>query len=171
MFQSLKEKSVVYLLENDFKPVLKPAEVVSIKFPQQLAAGGQYSGLMSEMNIVVKAEGGVVTLEGVPCFENIYTSKDGALTVCDSREVMAAHVEGKYVDVKRKIEEHEYNLSAAAAYEEMQKTLNPQLAKEQERDEEMQKLTKRMDGFEQSISGIQAGINELLKVWQPNNKQ
>ena len=35
MFQSLKERNVVYLLENSFRPVLKIAEVVSVKFPQQ----------------------------------------------------------------------------------------------------------------------------------------
>lgn len=168
MFQSLKERNVVYLLENSFRPVLKIAEVVSVKFPQQ-TVNGQYNGFTSEMNVVAKADGAVINLEGVPCFENIFTSKDGSLTVCDSREVMAAHIDGKHSEVKRKIEEHEYNLSAAAAYEEMQKTLNPQLAKEQERDAEINNLSLRMDGLEKNISGIQAGINELLKAWQPNN--
>ena len=171
MFQSLKERNVVYLLENSFRPVLKIAEVVSVKFPQQQLSNGQYSGFTSEMNVVAKADGAVINLEGVPCFENIFTSKDGSLTVCDSREVMAAHIDGKHSEVKRKIEEHEYNLSAAAAYEEMQKTLNPQLAKEQERDMEIGNLSRRMNDLEQNISGIQAGINELLKAWQPNNKQ
>ncbi|MBO5002257.1 MAG: hypothetical protein J6C66_06105 [Prevotella sp.] len=165
MFHSLKEKSVVYLLKNEFVPVLLPAEVVSVKFPQQL----QYGNLSSEMNIVVKAEGSVVNLEGVPCYENLFTSKDGSLTVCDSKEVMAAHIDAEYTKCRNTIESYDYSVSAAQAYEGMQKILNPQLAREQERDVEIKQLNRRMDGLEQNLTGIQAGINELLKAWQPNN--
>ncbi len=159
MFQSLKEKSVLFLLENGGKPTFKYGEVASVKYPQ-MPVGGQYS--MNEMNIVVKTDGGVVNLEGVPCFENIFTSKDGSLTVSDSQEVMAAHVANLNRECKRKIGEHEYNVSASKEYDGIELLLNPQLAKEQERDAEMQKLNERMNGLEQNISGIQDGIKELL---------
>ena len=159
MFQSLKEKSVLFLLENGAKPKFMYGEVVSVKYPQ-MPVGGQYS--MNEMNIVVKTDGGVVNLEGVPCYENIFTSKDGSLTVSDSQEVIAAHVANLNRECKRKIKEHEYNVTASKEYDGIELLLNPQLAKEQERDAEMQKLNERMNGLEQNITGIQDGIKELL---------
>ena len=147
MFQSLKEKSVLFLLENGAKPKFMYGEVVSVKYPQ-MSVGGQYS--MNE------------NLEGVPCYENIFTSKDGSLTVSDSQEVIAAHVANLNRECKRKIKEHEYNVTASKEYDGIELLLNPQLAKEQERDAEMQKLNERMNGLEQNISGIQDGIKELL---------
>lgn len=169
MFQSLKEKSVLYLLENSFKPQLKIAEVVNVKYPQSV--GGQFGNICNEMNIVVRAEdGSVVNLESVPCFENIFTSKDQSLTVCDSRDVMAAHVAALNSECKRKIEAHEYNVSASAAYDDIEMRLNPQLAKEQERDAEINNLNRRMESIEMNITGIQAGISNLLEAINPKKK-
>lgn len=84
----------------------------------------------------------------------------GNMIVADSRETMLSEVDAMKQRAQEVLDSVDKNKSTIAACESMFKVLNPNFAKEAERDAEIKNLSGRLDGIEASLSQITKLLNK-----------
>ncbi len=161
MFQGLRTNSILYILEKNGVPTLKVGQVVAVSNPMP-KFGNFNPTLMQETFVDVSVKVGEETIDlkqlpsGATC-----ASLNGAF-VTESRDTMSAEVEGILKNSEQIINSVDFHEKVKDACHGMLGTLNPQLVKEQERDEKMSAFEKRIEGMESSLNNI-VGILKSLK--------
>ncbi|MBE6246147.1 MAG: hypothetical protein E7110_01865 [Bacteroidales bacterium] len=173
MFSALRQHSTIYILFKGEKPRLVTGKVESVSEPQQkigttMGAFGQ--NYQSFVNIVATdPDGNRYEFPGMRADLSIENKAcNGQMAVIsESRDAMISEVEGMLSSSKNIIDSLPYHESIVANCQQMLSALNPQIAKEQERDREISELKDEFRGMKNSIQGISEMLNTILK----NNNQ
>lgn len=163
MFQSLRPNDTIYILDKADVPSLRTGQVVNVSAPTPVyntQTIGVTMGMQTTKEVLVRAkvdekEGDFAHLpaEG--------TVKDyGNMIVTDSREAMLSEVDKIRMNAQNELNREELNKSTVSACDEMFKTLNPNYAKELERDQAIDNLNSRLNGIENSMSQILKLLNK-----------
>lgn len=162
MFQNLKENDALYVIDKSGVPSLKIGQVVSVGKPMP-AAPVQTPGLMLGMNqqfqITIRAKidgqegdfGQLLTTESVHDY--------GKMLIIDNRETLLSEIDKMRMKAQGELDRHDLNEQTVAACEEMSRTVNPEYAKEKERDEAISNLGGRLDNIESMLSKFMEQIN------------
>lgn len=173
MFSALRQHSTIYILFKGEKPHLVTGKVESVSEPQQrmgatMGAFGQ--NFQSFVNIVaIDADGNKYKFPEMRAdlsIENKVCNGQEAV-ISESRDAMISEVEGMLTSSKNIIDSVPYHESIVANCQQMLSALNPQIAKEQERDREISALKDEFRNIKGSIQGISEMLNTILK----NNNQ
>lgn len=162
MFQGLRQGSIIYVMERNGVPSLKVGQVVSVSNPQP-KFGTFNPNMMQETFVDVTAKIGdeTIDLKQLPSSGN-FANLNGAF-VCDNRDVMSSEVEAILKNSEQIIESVSYHENVILSCKEMFRTLNPQVVKEQERDEKMGMLEQRIGGMEGTLDDIMNMLKTLNK--------
>lgn len=175
MFSALRQHSTLYILLKGETPKLIIGKVEGVSQPQSKMvnsfAGGFGQNFQSTVNIVATdADGNRYEFPEMRADLSIENKSCNGVEaiISESRESMLAEVEGMASSSKVILDSVPYHQSVIKACEMMQSQLNPQLAKDKERDEEMLQLRNDMDGLKGSIDDIKTMLGRVLNV---NNQQ
>lgn len=162
MFQNLRQGNTLYVIDKSGVPSLKIGQVVSVGNPTPVYNNSTpiTMGLQTKTEVLVRAK--VDDKEGdfphLPSDQN--THDYGNMVVTDSREAALSEVEALKQFSQSVIDSVPHHEKSILACEEMAKSLNPNYAKEKERDEAIGSLNSRMDSMEGNIAKILKLLND-----------
>ena len=152
MFSGVRQNNLFYILEKENEPKLRIGQVVSVSNPQPQF--GQPYGADSFVDIAVKVDGETMEFKKLPSSSSIADSGKGGVIVSDSKEVMNREVESMLQSSQSILDRIDYHKKVVQNCNQILRVLNPRLAKEKERDDDISNLKNKIGGLEDKMDKI-----------------
>lgn len=153
MFSGVRQNNLFYILEKENEPKLRIGQVVSVSNPQPMF--GQY-GTPTEnfVDITVQVDSETMEFKKLPASSSIADSGKDGIIVSDNKEVMNNEVESMLQSSQSILERVDYHKKVVENCNQILRVLNPRLAKEKERDDDINKLKNKIGGLEDKMDKI-----------------
>lgn len=162
MFSALNQGSIVYILDKTDRPKFKVGEIVSISQPKvdynSTGQFGQYQA--TTVDIKVNVEGNTYEYNSIPSSYSVITYNNGKITLSETKQGLQSEVESILQNSKQIVERIDTYKQNIVDCESILKQLNPQFAKDRERDERLNSLEERFGGVEDRLDKIINLINK-----------
>lgn len=164
MFQGLRTNSLFYVLDKGENPNLRVGQVVSVSNPQtkypSFNNGFTPQPMETVVDVKVKLGDEEVDFKQLPANGQIANDKN--LVVSDNRDAMSAEVDAMLRRSKAILESVDYNKRVVESCEGMLQQLNPQIAKEKEQTEKINKLEGKVSGIEGKIDKMMGWLQQTM---------
>ena len=164
MFQGLRTNSLFYVLDKGENPNLRIGQVVSVSNPQTkyptFNNGFTPQPMETVVDVKVKINDEEVDFKQLPANGQIANDKN--LVVSDNRDAMSAEVDAMLRQSKAILESVDYNKRVVESCEGMLQQLNPQIAKEKEQTEKINKLEGKVSGIEGKIDKMMGWLQQTM---------
>ena len=158
MFSGLRQGAALYVLDKSKEPKVIQGFVERISAPHPLYPNYNPSvsfgaNLQTAVDVTVKLGDDRKEFVGVPCTATIHSYGDYVLS--ESKDSMIQEVTSMLENSKSivaNVEQHKSNISAC---EKILRELNPTYAREQERDEMIDKISGRIDRMEDILARLE----------------
>lgn len=150
MFSALSQGSSIYLLDKTSTPSFKVGEVVGVSSPKL----GYNFGQATTIDLKVKVDNTVQEFNNLPSINSYITYNNGKLLISESKQIIQNEVETILNNSKNIIDNLDNYKNNIIECESILKQLNPQFAKDKERDDRLQNLENRFDGVESKLDKI-----------------
>nr|WP_297061736.1 hypothetical protein [Prevotella sp.] len=164
MFQGLRNNSLFYVLDKGENPNLRIGQVVSVSNPQTkyptFNNGFTPQPMETVVDVKVKLGDDEVDFKQLPANGQIANDKN--LVVSDNKEAMSAEVDAMLRQSKAILESVDYNKRVVESCEGMLQQLNPQIAKEKEQTEKINKLEGKVSGIEGKIDKMMGWLQQTM---------
>lgn len=147
MFSSLSQGSIVYILDKTESPKLKYGEIVGVSAPKFQAMG-------TTIDLKVNIDGNVQDFSNIPSNNTIVSYNNGKFTISETKQGLSSEVESALQSRRQILNSIEQYKKDVVDYEEILKDLNPQFAKDKERDDRLNNLENKFEGVEQKLDKI-----------------
>lgn len=147
MFSSLSQGSIVYILDKTESPKLKYGEIVGVSAPKFQAMG-------TTIDLKVNIDGNVQDFSNIPSNNTIVSYNNGKFTISETKQGLSSEVESALQSRRQILNNIEQYKKDVVDYEEILKDLNPQFAKDKERDDRLNNLENKFEGVEQKLDKI-----------------
>lgn len=162
MFSALNQGSIIYILDKTDRPKFKVGEVVSVSQPKvdynSTGQFGQYQA--TTVDIKVNVEGNTYEYNSIPSSYSVVTYNNGKITLSETKQGLQSEVESILQNSKQIVERIDTYKQNIVDCESILKQLNPQFAKDKERDERLNNLEERFGGVEDRLDKIINLINK-----------
>lgn len=164
MFQGLRTNSLFYVLDKGENPNLRVGQVVSVSNPQTKypAFNNGFSPQPMETVVDVKVKLGDEEVDFKQLPANGQIANDKSLVVSDNKDAMSAEVDAMLRQSKAILESVDYNKRVVESCEGMLQQLNPQIAKEKEQTEKINKLEGKVSGIEGKIDKMMGWLQQTM---------
>ncbi len=164
MFSSLRQDSLLYVLNKREVPSLAIGRVVSVsapapKYPTTFVPTP--NGLETTIDITVSIDGSNTDFKKVPSQLSIYG--DNGIVISESREAMNAEIEAMQSNSRKIIDSVETHRKIIDSCSDMLVTLNPSIAKEKEQEAKIDALESKIGGIEAALSEMNGMLKKLTK--------
>ena len=164
MFQGLRTNSLFYVLDKGENPNLRIGQVVSVSNPQTkypaFNNGFTPQHMETVVDVKVKLDDEEVDFKQLPANGQIANDKN--LVVSDNKDAMSAEVDAMLRQSKAILESVDYNKRVVESCEGMLQQLNPQIAKEKEQTEKINKLEGKVSGIEGKIDKMMGWLQQTM---------
>ncbi len=164
MFQGLRTNSLFYVLAKGENPNLRIGQVVSVSNPQTkyptFNNGFTPQPMETVVDVKVKLGDEEVDFKQLPANGQIANDKN--LVVSDNKDAMSAEVDAMLRQSKAILESVDYNKRVVESCEGMLQQLNPQIAKEKEQTEKINKLEGKVSGIEGKIDKMMGWLQQTM---------
>ena len=164
MFQGLRTNSLFYVLDKGENPNLRIGQVVSVSNPQTkyptFNNGFTPQPMETVVDVKVKLGDEEVDFKQLPANGQIANDKN--LVVSDNKDAMSAEVDSMLRQSKAILERVDYNKRVVESCEGMLQQLNPQIAKEKEQTEKINKLEGKVSGIEGKIDKMMGWLQQTM---------
>lgn len=164
MFQGLRTNSLFYVLDKGENPNLRIGQVVSVSNPQTkyptFNNGFTPQPMETVVDVKVKLGDEEVDFKQLPANGQIANDKN--LVVSDNKDAMSAEVDAMLRQSKAILERVDYNKRVVESCEVMLQQLNPQIAKEKEQNEKINKLEGKVSGIEGKIDKMMGWLQQTM---------
>lgn len=164
MFQGLRTNSLFYVLDKGENPNLRIGQVVSVSNPQTkyptFNNGFTPQPMETVVDVKVKLGDEEVDFKQLPATGHIANDKN--LVVSDNKDAMSAEVDAMLRQSKAILESVDYNKRVVESCEGMLQQLNPQIAKEKEQTEKINKLEGKVSGIEGKIDKMMGWLQQTM---------
>lgn len=164
MFQGLRTNSLFYVLDKGDNPNLRIGQVVSVSNPQTkyptFNNGFTPQPMETVVDVKVKLGDEEVDFKQLPANGQIANDKN--LVVSDNKDAMSAEVDAMLRQSKAILESVDYNKRVVESCEGMLQQLNPQIAKEKEQTEKINKLEGKVSGIEDKIDKMMGWLQQTM---------
>lgn len=164
MFQGLRTNSLFYVLDKGENPNLRIGQVVSVSNPQTkyptFNNGFTPQPMETVVDVKVKLGDEEVDFKQLPANGQIANDKN--LVVSDNKDAMSAEVDAMLRQSKAILESVDYNKRVVESCEVMLQQLNPQIAKEKEQTEKINKLEGKVSGIEGKIDKMMGWLQQTM---------
>lgn len=162
MFSALNQGSIIYILDKTERPKFKVGEIISISQPKvdynSTGQFGQYQA--TTVDIKVNIDGNTYEYNSIPSSYSVITYNNGKITLSETKQGLQSEVESILQNSKQIVERIDTYKQNIVDCESILKQLNPQFAKDKERDERLNNLEERFDGVEDRLDKIINLINK-----------
>ena len=164
MFQGLRTNSLFYVLDKGENPNLRVGQVVSVSNPQTKypAFNNGFTTQPMETVVDVKVKLGDEEVDFKQLPANGQIANDKSLVVSDNKDAMSAEVDAMLRQSKAILESVDYNKRVVESCEGMLQQLNPQIAKEKEQTEKINKLEGKVSGIEGKIDKMMGWLQQTM---------
>lgn len=164
MFQGLRTNSLFYVLDKGENPNLRVGQVVSVSNPQTKypAFNNGFTPQPMETVVDVKVKLGDEEVDFKQLPANGQIANDKNLVVSDNKEAMSAEVDAMLRQSKAILESVDYHERVVKSCEGMLQQLNPQIAKEKEQTEKINKLEGKVSGIEGKIDKMMGWLQQTM---------
>lgn len=164
MFQGLRTNSLFYVLDKGENPNLRIGQVVSVSNPQTkyptFNNGFTPQPMETVVDVKVKLGDEEADFKQLPANGQIANDKN--LVVSDNKDAMSAEVDAMLRQSKAILESVDYNKRVVESCEGMLQQLNPQIAKEKEQTEKINKLEGKVSGIEGKIDKMMGWLQQTM---------
>lgn len=164
MFQGLRTNSLFYVLDKGENPNLRIGQVVSVSNPQTkyptFNNGFTPQPMETVVDVRVKLGDEEVDFKQLPANGQIANDKN--LVVSDNKDAMSAEVDAMLRQSKVILESVDYNKRVVESCEGMLQQLNPQIVKEKEQTEKINKLEGKVSGIEGKIDKMMGWLQQTM---------
>lgn len=164
MFQGLRTNSLFYVLDKGENPNLQIGQVVSVSNPQTkyptFNNGFTPHPMETVVDVKVKLGDEEVDFKQLPANGQIANDKN--LVVSDNKDAMSAEVDAMLRQSKAILDSVDYNKRVVESCEGMLQQLNPQIAKEKEQAEKINKLEGKVSGIEGKIDKMMGWLQQTM---------
>lgn len=164
MFQGLRTNSLFYVLDKGENLNLQIGQVVSVSNPQtrypSFNNGFTPQPMETVVDVKVKLGDEEVDFKQLPANGQIANDKN--LVVSDNKEAMSAEVDAMLRQSKAILESVDYHERVVKSCEGMLQQLNPQIAKEKEQTEKINKLEGKVSGIEGKIDKMMGWLQQTM---------
>lgn len=164
MFQGLRTNSLFYVLDKGENPNLRIGQVVSVSNPQTkyptFNNGFTPQPMETVVDVKVKLGDEEVDFKQLPANGQIANDKN--LVVSDNKDAMSAEVDSMLRQSKAILESVDYNKRVVESCDGMLQQLNPQIAKEKEQTEKINKLEGKVSGIEGKIDKMMGWLQQTM---------
>ena len=164
MFQGLRTNSLFYVLDKGENPNLQIGQVVSVSNPQTkyptFNNGFTPHPMETVVDVKVKLGDEEVDFKQLPANGQIANDKN--LVVSDNKDAMSAEVDAMLRQSKAILDSVDYNKRVVESCEGMLQQLNPQIAKEKEQAEKINKLEGKVSGIEGKIDKLMGWLQQTM---------
>ena len=162
MFSALNQGSIIYILDKTERPKFKVGEIISISQPKvdynSTGQFGQYQA--TTVDIKVNINGNTYEYNSIPSSYSVITYNNGKITLSETKQGLQSEVESILQNSKQIVERIDTYKQNIVDCENILKELNPQFAKDKERDERLNSLEERFGGVEDRLDKIINLINK-----------
>lgn len=166
MFQGVRQGSVLYILKKGETPTLSTAQVVSVSNPYTPSNTQNIFAKASVVDVQVNIKGETTTLKELPALNEFTASPDGTI-VSDNPEVMLNEVKNLHRTSQQIVDSAPHHESLLPVYESFYDILDPNLAKEREKDKRLNFLEEEMKGMKGTLTDIHKLLLSNLKSNEP----
>lgn len=159
MFSALNQGSLIYILDKTDGYKLKVGEIIGISQPNQLYNYGQPT-YQATIDIKVKIDGTTYEYNSIPSSLSIVTYNNGKITLSETKQGLQQETEALLQNSKQIIENIDTYKQNIVDCENILKELNPQFAKDKERDDRLNSLEERFGGVENKIDKLLTLMNK-----------
>lgn len=165
MFSALSQGSLVHILDKTDGIKYKVGEVVGVTQPNGMF-GGQFGTPSfvpnSTLTLKIKIDGNVVDYPEAPANGNVASYNNGSLLICETKQGLVSEIENTLQSNKQILDnksKYEKNVEDCT---ELLKELNPQFAKDKERDD-------RIDGLDTKVTSMESKLDKILNALTSNS--
>ena len=161
MFSALNQGSLLYILDKTGQPKLKIGQITGISQPK-IDYSQQYGGFNSPSTIDLKVniDGSTYEYNSIPSSNSIVTYNNGKVTISETKQGLQSEVETILQNSRQIVEKIDTYKQNIIDCENILKELNPQFAKDKERDARLNSLEERFGGVEDRLDKIINLINK-----------
>ena len=147
MFSALSQGSPIYILDKTSSPKYLVGEVVGVTQPK-------FVFNQATVDLKVKVEDSIQEFNNLPSINSFVTYNNGKLFISETKQAIQSEVESILTNsqnIVNNIDNYKKNISEC---ENILKQLNPQFAKDKERDDRLQNLEDRFGNVESKLDKI-----------------
>lgn len=162
MFSSLRQDSLLYVLNRKDNPMLSVGRVVSVSSPMPKYPNtytNPMSGIETTVDITVNVDGSNVDFKKIP--SNLVIYGDSGVVISETREAMISEIETMKSNSRNVIESVDYHKKVLDSCETMLEQLNPSLAKEREQETKLNNLESRMGNIEKVLAEMNGTLKSI----------
>ena len=148
MFSALAQGSSVYILDKTSSPKYLIGEVVGVSQPK-INFNGQ-----STVDLRVNVDGSVQEFSNLLSINSISTYNGGKIIISETKQGIQNEIESILDNSRKIVDNIDFYKQNITDCEEILKQLNPQFAKDKERDDRLFNLESRFDGVESKLDKI-----------------
>ncbi len=150
MFSSLQQGSTVYILDKTENLKLKLGEVIGV-------SALKFQSFGSTVDLKINVDGNTQDYSNIPSNNSIVSYNNGKIIISETKQGLQNEVESILQTSKQIVNNIETYKQNIANCEEILKELNPQFAKDKERDD-------RLNNLELKFQGVENKIDKLLNL-------
>lgn len=147
MFSALSQGSSIYLLDKTSSPKFLVGEVVGVTQPK-------FNYTQTTVDLKVKVEDSIQEFNNLPGVNSFVTYNNGKLLISETKQGIQCEVETILNNSRNIVENIDVYKQNIEDCENILKQLNPQFAKDKERDDRLLNLETRFDGVESKLDKI-----------------
>ena len=145
MFSILNKGSPIYLLDKTSTPKFEIGEVVGVSSPKYM---------QNTIDLKVKVNNSIQEFNNLPSINNVMTYNNGKIVISETKQGIQNEVENILQNSKHIVENIDEYKNNIVVCEDILKQLNPQFAKDKERDDRLSNLENRFDGLDTKLDKI-----------------
>lgn len=151
MFSALNQGSSIYLLDKTSNPKYKVGEIIGISSPKVNYNFGQPQ---NTVDLKVKVDDTTQDFNSIPSINSIVTYNNGKLIISETKQGIQNEVESLLSNSKHIVDNIDIYKQNIIDCENILKQLNPQFAKDKERDDRLSNLEDRFGSVESKLDKI-----------------
>lgn len=147
MFSALSQGSPIYLLDKTSTLEYKVGEVVGVSTPR-------FNSFGNTVDLKIKVDDSIQEFNGIPSINSFVSYNNGKVIISETKQSIQNEVEGILQNRKHILENIDLYEQEISNCEDILKKLNPQFAKDKERDDRLSNLENKFDGIESKLDKI-----------------
>lgn len=161
MFSALNQGSLIYILDKTESPKFKMGQIISVSQPK-IDYSQQYGGFNnpSTIDIKVSVDGSTYEYNSIPSNYSIVSYNNGKITLSETKKDLQQEVESLLQNSKQIVDKIDVYKQNIIDCENILKELNPQFAKDKERDDKINNLEQKFSNVEDKLDRIFNLINK-----------
>lgn len=163
MFSALNQGSLVYILDKTNQLKYKVGEVVGIsqpKFNTNANFTNPQNNTQTFVDIKIKIDGVLNEFNAIPSNYSLVTYNNGSIIISETKQGLQTEVEAILQNSKQILNNIDVYKNNIVECENILKDLNPQFAKDKERDDQINSLANKVSDMQSALDKI---VNMLSK--------